>query len=123
MKNKKPELILPSDTKVVDPTNEADIIDIRDYVKVDPIEPDSDWLWRLPLGSVFLVAPPPEKDQYGRNVYNPALMEFHVIQKEDNPKAVKLLQNLNQDNLMWVQSKYFSEHFKLHKILFIGTED
>ena len=123
MKNKKPELILPSDTKVVDPTNEADIIDIRAYVKVDPIEPDSDWLWRLPLGSVFLVAPPPEKDQYGRNVYNPALMEFHVIQKEDNPKAVKLLQNLNQDNLMWVQSKYFSEHFKLHKILFIGTED
>lgn len=61
MKNKKPELILPSDTKVVDPTNEADIIDIRDYVKVDPIEPDSDWLWRLPLGSVFLVAPPPRK--------------------------------------------------------------
>jgi hypothetical protein len=113
--NKK--LILPEDKK------ETEIEVVKDnvvpFLKPDWQDQDPDWLWSLPQGAVFLVQPKQEKDQYGRTMYNPQLLEFHVLTKVEPPRAVKLLSNLNNDQIMWVDSRLFSLQFKLHKVIYV----
>ncbi len=109
--------------KIIDNEEEQDnVIDFKKAVETKkfPEEPDRDWLWYLPVGTVFLAAPPPERDQYGRMSKSTGLMEFHVFDKREKGmnRAVKLLTNLNQEAFSWVDSRVFSAAFNRHMSLF-----
>lgn len=89
-------------------------------------EKDTDWLWGLSTGTVFLVSQPVTKDQYGRVIKNPVLLEFHVIDKMDDPnkfkRCVRLLTNMNADHFQWMISSDFSNQFTLHKVVIRGED-
>lgn len=109
--------------ELAEKTNEEVVKDNVIAFKPDAKEPDNDWLWYLPIGTVFLAAPPPERDQYGRMMKSTGLMEFHVFDKKERGmnRAVKLLTNLNAEAFSWVDSRVFSASFKKHISLFEGN--
>jgi len=72
----------------------------------------TNWLWELPIGSVFL---------YG---ITPGAIYLHqsVIQDKSRRRAVLLL---DQQTKMeeWVSSRYFSLEHYLYEVMKYGTED
>ncbi len=74
-------------------------------------DPTDNWLARLPQGTVFLCAPRPlQKGQL--NVF---LLEYHVVFKLE--RQTKLLENINEERYLWVDTRNFSRTFELATII------
>lgn len=73
---------------------------------------DPDWLSKLPIVTVFLV-----RSKTDRRAY--PLMEFHIVDKTDDGKAVKLLSNINPQQMFigWVEPKQFCNQWERWSIL------
>ena len=112
------KLIIPDDLKQPE-DNVLDFPAVKPAIK----EEDPDWLWHLPDASIFFVSPPLERDPYNRPILNPLLKQYHVIQHVDSPRLVMLLDNLNTESFLWVDSRDFSTMFKLKKVLRRGDSE
>ncbi len=98
-------------------------------LETDFAEADTDWLWGLPIGTVFLMAQRPQqvKDRFNRDhtIKDHNLGEYHIIDKDyyKGAKSVKLLTNLNEDHKSWVDSEVFSNSFILTSVRHYGKKE
>src|ERR1700734_403963 len=118
------KLVIPEGVEV-EPVVEDNVVLLRPDIE----STDGDWLWGIPIGSVFLMAQRPQyvKDRWHKEhaIYDHNLGEYHVLDRDlwHGRKNVKLLNNMNEEHKSWVESKVFSSNFILASIRYLGNKE